>query len=159
MSAVLGVQRHESNLMRRSDLAPVSHDLGRSGPFTVTRDELSCVESLTVPDECRRCPRQLPPVVGADRLRGSILGGAVKQQDDSRDFVKLDEIRAFLSQLLRAEEIPSTRRQRPTAARHVEAIEVRELELVRQECVRGLLQSPIRAGDDKSMRSLRFPDL
>jgi hypothetical protein len=116
--------------MRWSNLAPVSHDLGRSGPFSVSGDELSSVQSLTVPDQGCRCPRQLSAIVGANRVRWSVFSRAVKEQDDSRDFMKLDEIRAFLSQLLGAEEIPSTRGKSATAARHVETIEVRKLELV-----------------------------
>jgi hypothetical protein len=127
---VLGVQRHKRNLMRWSNLAPVSHDLGRSGPFTVSGDELSSIQPLTVPDQGCRRPRQLSAIVGADRVRWSVFSRAVKKQDDSRDFVKLDEIRALLSQLLRTEEIPSTRGQSATATRHVETIEMRERELV-----------------------------
>lgn len=130
MSAVLGVERHKRNLMRWSDLAPVSHDLGDSGPFSMSGDELGSVQSLTVSDQGCRRPRQLSAIVGADRVRWSVFSWAVKQQDDPRDFMKLDEIRAFFSQLLRAEEIPSTRGKSATATGHVETIEVRKLELM-----------------------------
>jgi hypothetical protein len=83
----------------------------------------------------------------------------VKEQDDPLHAVQLDQISAFLSELLRANEITSARCQRAAATWHVEAVELREPKLSTQEPVGRFLKSAVGAGDDKRVRSVWCPSV
>ena len=74
-----------------------------------------------------------------------------------RDFMQLDEIRAFFPQLLSTNEIPSTRCQSAPTAGDIETIEPGQTKASMKKFIGLLLKSAVRTGDDQRMRSLLRP--
>ena len=83
----------------------------------------------------------------------------MKKKNHPRDFVQLDEIRAFTSQLTCTQEIAAARGQRAAATGNIEPVEARKTESLVEKVVGLLLESSVRAGDYKSVRAVRRPSL
>ena len=74
-----------------------------------------------------------------------------------RDFMQLDEIRAFFPQLLSTNEIPSARCQSAATAGNIETIEPGQTKASMKKFIGLLLKPAVRTGDDQRMRSLLRP--
>lgn len=81
----------------------------------------------------------------------------MKEQDDARDFVKLDEIRAFSAELLRAKKIASARCECTASTGNVESVEARETQLAMQKLVGLFLEPSVGTRNDESVRSIGGP--
>lgn len=71
--------------------------------------------------------------------------------------MQVHQILALGAHLQGASGVGTTRGERAPAARDVEAIVSRDLELAREKCVRGFLQSAIGAGNHHCVRSPGSP--
>jgi hypothetical protein len=67
----------------------------------------------------------------------------MKEKDHPRYLVQLNEVCTLAPQLLRSDEIASTRRERTAPTGNVEAIEARQTKLFMQKIVRLLLEPAI----------------
>jgi hypothetical protein len=81
----------------------------------------------------------------------------VKEQDYARDFVKLDEIRAFPAELLRAQKIAPARCERTASTGYVESVEASEAELAMQEFVGLFLEPSVGTRNHESVRAIGGP--
>jgi hypothetical protein len=67
----------------------------------------------------------------------------MEEKNHSRDFVELDEVRTFTSQLTRTEKVAPARGERSAAARNIESVESRKAELLVKKVVGLLLESSV----------------
>ena len=81
----------------------------------------------------------------------------MKEEDYPLDVVQLDEIRAFLSQLLRPQKITPARCQSAATTGDIEPIEAAYSQLLMKERIRLFLKAAIGACDHQRMRAVRRP--
>jgi len=141
----------------RMDLAAIRRDRCLPRPLRASLDKLDAVLLLSDRDDRRRSPWHLAAIVSTHRLGWASRRRAVKEQDHPLHAVQIDQISAFLSELLRANEITSARCQRAATAWHVKAVELREPKLSTQESIGRFLKSAVGAGDNKRVRSVWCP--
>ena len=153
----VAAQTYKVHVVSRADLAAICADLRVACPLIADIDELESINKLPVVDQRRRCPRQLSTVVGANSVGWSGSRGSVKDQYHASHLVKLHEIRALSTELLRTKEVTSTRSQRTTASGHIKPVEAPQPEVPVKKIVGLFLEAPVGTCNDQSVRTIGRP--
>ncbi len=153
------IDRRETHFVILVDIAEIGFDIGLPCPLLPPLHKLDCIEPLPIVNQCWGRPCQLSPIVCANSFRRACSAGSVKQKNHAQDVVELDEVRAFLSQLLCAKKIAAARRQCTSAARNVESVEPADAELFMQKSVGLFLQSSVGTSDDERVWTVSRPFL
>ena len=90
-------------------------------------------------------------------LGWAVFGRSMEHQNDPLDTVCLDQELALAAVPLAADELGTTRGERPGTSGQVDAIAVVYGEVVLEELIDFLLKSPIRAGDHQNLGPLLSP--
>jgi hypothetical protein len=101
--------------------------------------------------------RQPPHVVAAHRLVRTVLSRTMKHQDHSLDPVSRNQKTTLVSKPISTNELGTTLSERSHTSRHVQAIEVVDVQMALEELIDFLLKSPIRTSDHKRRRPLGVP--
>jgi len=153
----VAAQTDELHLVGLANLTSICADFRGACPLIADIDELESINKLPVVDQRRRCPRQLSTVVGANSVGWSGSRGSVKDQYHASHLVKLYEIRALSTELLRAQEVTSTRSQCTTASGHIKSVEAPQPEVPVQKIVGLFLEAPVGTCNDQSVRTIGRP--
>ena len=99
-----------------------------------------------------------PSVVRAGGVKGAfVIDGAVKNEDDLFEPMCVDQKRRLLAKLFTAKIRERAGRHRARTTRRIEAIVVRDTQMIREELVQTLLIASIRTGDDHDMGTALLP--
>ncbi len=154
---VVAAQADEVHFVRWPNFTAICADFRVARPLVADIDELESVDKLSVVDQLRRSPRQLSTIIGANSFWWSGSRGSVKDQYHASHLVKLYEIRALSTELLRAKEVTSARRQCTTASGNIEPVETSKPEVPVKKIVGLFLEAPVRTRNDQSMRTIGRP--
>ncbi len=150
-------QIRERGSARLIHFAPIGRDGGVARPFLAPVHEIRGILDLTTSHDRDRCPGEFSPVVRARGLDGSVCRRAMKEQDDARHMMELDEIQALLSDLHGANVVAPSGRECPATSGKVQTVVPHDPEGIGEKLVGGFLQPAVGARDDERVGTCWCP--